>query len=354
MLLSQTDLDNESLLFNLSLARMTFLTLEEKKFFKNNIDSYSKLALMSIEDIEKLAGRKIKKRSVWNGAENLRAAKISAHRCMTMKIALVFYDDPEYPELLRQISDPPFLLFCRGNLALLGERTVSIVGTRNSSALGKTACSTFAYEACMDGVTVVSGLANGIDGYAHRGAVNAYFDRVEKGLDTAALGKTIAVLPSAIDEIVPYGHKKLAEQILQSGGCLISEYEPGSDMATFHYVARNRIIAGLSPATVVIEAPAGSGALITADFALDYNRDVLFHEATFGTMAEKIASSVAEDLERRFSAGRVSKYKLENRPEKFIKNGAPVIKDYKDYCKARTEMPGLRSAKIIQQKLFEE
>ena len=355
MLPTQTDLDNDNLLLKLSLARITFLTLEEKKKFANLIDSASKLALFSIEEIQKLTGRSFSKRVVWDGKENLRCAKIALNRCVTMKIGLVFFDDPEYPEVLRQIPDAPYLLFCRGNVSLLAERTVSIVGTRRVTATGRQAAIQFAYEAANDGVCVVSGLANGVDGCAHQGALNAWFDAVEKG-NTAAdgIGRTIAVLPSAIDEVVPFGHKKMAAQILQSGGCLISEYEPGMNIANWHFVGRNRIIAGLSPATVVIEAPAGSGALITADFATDYNRDVFFHEVTFGCMAEKVSDIVERDLEARFATGGVSKYKLENRPEKFIKDGAPVIKDYKDYCRALAEMPGTRSAKIVQQKLFEE
>ena len=335
MLPSQTDLDNDNLLLKLSLARITFLTLEEKKKFANLIDSASKLALFSIEEIQKLAGRSFSKRVVWDGKENLRCAKIALYRCVTLKIGLVFFEDNEYPEVLRQIPDAPYLLFYRGNVSLLTQRTVSVVGTRRVTAIGRQAATQFAYEATMDGVCVVSGLANGIDGCAHQGALNAWFDAQEKG-NTAAngIGRTIAVLPSAIDEVVPFGHKKMAAQILQSGGCLISEYEPGMNIANWHFVGRNRIIAGLSPATVVIEAPAGSGALITADFATDYNRDVFFHEVTFGGLAEKVSDIVERDLEARFAAGGVSKYKLENRPEKFIKDGAPVIKDYKDYCRA--------------------
>ena len=356
MLPTQTDLDNDNLLLKLSLARITFLTLEEKKKFANLIDSSSKLALCSIEEICKITGRTLSKRVVWNGAENLRCAKIALYQCVTKKIGLLFYDDPDYPEVLRQITDAPCLLFYRGNVGLLAERSVSIVGTRRVTAMGRQAAIQFAYDATMDGVCVVSGLANGVDGCAHQGALNAWFDMREKGGEAACdgLGRTIAVLPSAIDEVVPYGHKKMAAQILQSGGCLISEYEPGMNIANWHFVGRNRIIAGLSAATVVIEAPAGSGALITADFATDYNRDVFFHEATFGGMAEKVADIVERDLEARFATGGVSKYKLENRPEKFVKDGAPVIKDYKDYCKALAEMPGTRSANIVQQKLFEE
>jgi DNA processing protein len=356
MLPTQTDLYNDKLLLRLFLARITFLTLEEKKKFANLIDSTSKLALCSIEELEKLVGRSFSKRVIWKGAENLRCAKAALYRCVQMKIGLVFFEDAEYPELLRQIPDAPYLLFYRGNAQLLCERSLSVVGTRRVTAAGRQAAIDFAYSAAMDGVTVVSGLANGVDGCAHQGAINAWFDTREKGGEAACrkLGHTIAVLPSAIDEVVPYGHKKMAQQILQTGGCLISEYEPGMAITNWHYVGRNRIIAGLSPATVVIEAPAGSGALITADFATDYNRDVFFHEAAFGGMAEKVSDMVSRDLEARFATGGVSKYKVENRPEKFIKDGAPVIKDYKDYCKALTEMPGTRSVNIVQQKLFED
>ena len=354
MLLTEQNYQDESVILKLFLARITFLTLQEKKKFANNIDSLSKLALCSIEDICNEIGRKIKNRIPWNGKENLRAAKIAAYKCMQLKCEILYIDDPDYPELLRQISDPPFLLFCRGNHKLLKEPSVSVVGTRKITPAGREATKKFAYDAAMDGCNVVSGLAVGVDGNAHQGAVDAFFDTDEKGGDTSVIGKTIAVMPSAIDEIFPNGQKHLAGQILQTGGCLVSEYEPGDEMANWHFVGRNRIIAGLSPATVVIEAPAGSGALITADFALDYNRDLFFHEATFGQMADQVAKVVSDDLEKLFAAGRVSKHKLESRPEKFIKDVAPVIKDYKDYCRALAESPGTRSANIVQQKLFED
>ena len=94
--------------------------------------------------------------------------------------------------------------------------------------------------------------------------------------------------------------------------------------------------------------------LLTAEFAVDYNRDLFFHEAAFGEQAGEVAGLVAGDLEKRFAAGQVSKHKIENRPEKFLKDGAGIIKDYKDYCKALAEMPGTRSSNIVQQKLFED
>ena len=354
MLLTDDNFLNDDVILKLFLARMTFLTVQEKKKFANNIDSLSKLVLCSIEDICKEIGRTIKNRIPWNGQENLRLAKAAAYKCKLLKVELLYIEDSDYPELLRQIPDPPFLLFCRGDFKLLKGRSVSVVGTRKITPAGRSATKQFAYDAAIEGCNVVSGLAVGVDGNAHQGAVDAFFDTDEKGGDTALLGKTIAVMPSAIDEIVPYGQRHLAEQILKSGGCLVSEYEPGEEMSNWHYVGRNRIIAGLSPATVVIEAPAGSGALITADFAVDYNRDVFFHEAAFGEMADKVAELVAVDLEKRFADGQVSKYKIENRPEKFLKDGAGIVKDYKDYCKALTEMPGQRSSNIVQQKLFED
>lgn len=347
-------LSDSELLLHISIARITFLTFEEKKKLANNIDSANNLGLSSIEDIEKITERTFSKKAKWDGKENLHAAEVALHYCKTLKIKVLLHSDEKYPELLRQISDPPYLLYCRGNESVLTEgRSVSVVGTRRLTQSGKNAAHRFAYDAVENGCNVISGLANGADGFAHQGALDAFFDYDEKGLDTLKLGKTIAVMPSAIDEIVPYSHKKMAEQILQSGGLLISEYEPGMGMANWHYVGRNRIIAGLSPATVVIEAPAGSGALITADFALENNRDVMFHEATFGEMAKKVADLANGELEKDHAAGKVSKYKVENRPEKFLEAGAPVIKDYKDYCKCLAEMPGMRSVVPEQGLLFE-
>lgn len=354
MQFTKVNYSDDKIILLLSVARISFLSAQEKKKLLNNIDSSSSLALMSIEDIENILERSIHKNAIWNGKENLRCAKISAYRCESSKIQIISIQDSEYPEILRQISDPPFLLFYRGDVSVLTGKSVSVVGTRRITPEGKTAAKTFAYNAVLDKCNVVSGLANGVDGYAHQGALDAFFDSVEKGFDVSALGKTIAVLPSAIDEIVPYGHKKMAEQIIQSGGCIISEYEPGMPLKKYHFVGRNRIIAGLSPATVVIEAPAGSGALITADFAIDYNRDVMFHQAAFGNMAEQVSQIVLSDLEKQAAAGNVSQYKIENTPEKFLKNGVPVIKDYNDYCKVRTEVPGLRSIKYEQGRLFED
>lgn len=343
--------NNDIELLRVSLHRISFLKLEEKKNLLKKLDSSYSLALLSIEEIEKNINRKLKDSVYWNGKENLHRAEIALHYCKTFGIKILYCEDINYPELLKQISDPPFLLFCRGNERILCDKTVSVVGTRRLTQNGKLAAKKFAYDAVMHGVNVVSGLANGADGFAHQGAVDAWYDAVETGKDVSLLGRTIAVLPCAIDEIVPASHRRMACQILESGGCIVSEYEPKAEMATWHYVGRNRIIAGLSPATVVVEAPAGSGALITAEFALEYDRDVMFHEVTFSGKASEIAEIVHKQLENAHAAGKVSKYKIENRPEKFLEAGAPVIKDYKEYCTALDSVPGCYT-QIIQGTLF--
>ena len=343
--------DDEKLLLLISLARITFLNCAQKNILVKNLDSADTLALLSIEDIEKLTGRVHSKRIVWNGKENLRLAKAALQRCKLLEIRILYYGDEDYPEILRQIFDPPFLLYCRGDVSLLVQPAVSIVGTRRLTPMGKSGAMSFAYDAVLDGRNVISGLAAGIDGAAHQGALNAFFDEAEKK-SGRVVAKTVAVLPGSIDNIVPRTHVKLASQILKTGGLLLSEYEPGMEIANWHFVARNRIIAGLSCATVVVEAPAGSGALITADFALEYGRDVMFHSACFGELAKQIAGKIKDQLTEQHARGEVSKYKIENTPEKFLEAGAPVIDNYKDFCKALAEAPGKRVSVPVQQNLF--
>ena len=341
----------ELLLLHLSLNRITFLRFDEKKLLSKKLDSYYSLALLSIEEISQIVHRPFSKRVVWNGKENLHQAEVALHYCELLNIRILLYDDEEYSELLRQIPDPPYLLFCRGDVSILNKPSVSVVGTRKLSQLGKTSARQFAYDAVLNGCNVISGLANGADGYAHQGAVDAFFDASEKNLDLSALGRTIAVIPSSIDQILPASHKRLASLILQTGGCIISEYEPALGMANWHFVGRNRIIAGLSQATVVIEAPCGSGALITADFAVDYNRDVMFHASCFMEGAKGISEFVAKELEIKHAAGQAANYKIENTVSKFLDAGAKVIKDYNDFCRVLMEPPGIKDIPL-QGELF--
>ena len=168
---------------------------------------------------------------------------------------------PGYPALLRELHDPPPRLYLRGGPAdLLDLPAVAIVGARSCSPYGAQVARDLARELGAAGVVVVSGMARGVDGEAHRGALTAG-------------GLTVAVLGCGIDRDYPRAHAQLAGRIAASGA-VVSEYPPGIEPSPWRFPARNRIVAGLARATVVVEARERSGALITADFALELGRDV--------------------------------------------------------------------------------
>jgi len=175
-------------------------------------------------------------------------------------IRTVARHEPGYPPLLSELHDPPATLFVRGDADALPEAAVAVVGARSCSAYGAQVARTLARELASAGLVVVSGLARGVDGEAHRGALDGG-------------GRTVAVLGCGIDRDYPRSHAELARRIIASGA-VVSEYPPGVEPAPWRFPARNRIIAGLSLATVVVEARERSGALITADFALELGRDV--------------------------------------------------------------------------------
>jgi DNA processing protein len=330
-----------SILLPLFVSGITFLTFNEKNIIWKNLDNLDALALLSINDISRIVARSCCSSS-WNAKSGLENARIALRIMKAFSILPLLNTDGAYPVLLRETVNAPFMLFYRGNAECLTGRTVSVVGTRRMTQEGKSAAFCFAQDAARDGVTVVSGLADGIDGAAHSGTVEACFDALEAGT-SGECGKTAAVLPCGVDTIAPANHRNLAGRIIETGGCLVSEYMPGTHVEPWRFVHRNRIIAALSPATVVVEAPPGSGALITADYAADYSRDVLFHEAAFTKNAAEVSARIKAKLERDFAAGKTAKRKIENTPEKYLSDGAPVIKNYADYCRCLAEMPGLRS-----------
>lgn len=325
-------------LLDISLARLSFLNFFEKKILSKKIKSAEELSRLSLEEISRAVNRSV--RAFWNGEKNLHDAERDLLIIEKRNIEMITHDDANYPALLLEIANPPYALFCRGNGSVLRETAISIVGTRRMTFGGKKAAYDFANEAACGGLTVVSGLAHGIDGEAHKGAVDANFERNGKN----GIGKTVAVLPCGCDAIVPRSHVRLAEKILQTGGALVSEYVPGVESEAWRFVNRNRIIAGFSAWTLVVECPPGSGALLTAQFAVDSNRDVFFHEAAFSDQAKKMSNAVLQKLKMDYEAKKISKAKLENTAERYIRDGACVIKNYKDFCACRSEVPGARMA----------
>ena len=181
---------------------------------------------------------------------------------MEEKIKIIRLGDKEYPPLLKKISNPPKILYLKGKL-LKNEKCFAIVGTRRSSDYGKKIAFSIARDLSEAGLTIVSGMARGIDTSSHKGAL-------ERG------GRTIAVLGTGIDKesIFPRENLNLARKILENKGCLVSEYPPGTPGLKQNFPQRNRIIAGLSLGVLVVEANFGSGALITANWAKIQGRKI--------------------------------------------------------------------------------
>lgn len=175
-------------------------------------------------------------------------------------IQVLTWEDEAYPARLSEIDQPPPVLYLRGELKAEDEWAVGVVGTRRITAYGRQVAEDLCQGLARSGVTVVSGLARGVDAVAHKAAL-------------AAGGRTIAVLGCGVDVIYPPEHAALAEKIMQSGA-LVSDYAPGTPPDGINFPPRNRIISGLSKAVVVVEAGDSSGALITAEFAVEQGRDV--------------------------------------------------------------------------------
>jgi DNA processing protein len=173
---------------------------------------------------------------------------------------LLPWGDERYPALLREIADPPCALYLRGTLQREDCTAVAVVGTRRASSYGREVTAKLSGDLVRAGVTIVSGLAVGIDTAAHRGAL-------------AAGGRTVAVLGCGIDVPYPAGNARLREEIV-AAGALLTEFPLGSGPEPWHFPARNRIVSGLSLGTLVVEGDIGSGALITADFAAEQGREV--------------------------------------------------------------------------------
>jgi DNA processing protein len=185
---------------------------------------------------------------------------ITLARFTAQGIGILTWDDELYPARLKEIDQPPPILYVRGGLTTEDAWAVAVVGTRRVSAYGRQVTEELASFLASNGVTVVSGLARGVDAIAHQSALKAG-------------GRTIAILGCGVDRIYPPEHTQLAEKMMTSGA-LLSDYAPGTPPDASNFPPRNRIISGLAMATVVVEAGETSGALITAQFAIDQGREV--------------------------------------------------------------------------------
>jgi DNA processing protein len=181
-------------------------------------------------------------------------------RIQKQNIQVLIWDDDDYPVRLREINNPPPVLYVRGKISTEDEWSVAVVGTRRISPYGHQVAERIAAKLASSGLTVVSGLALGVDTVAHQTSLSAG-------------GRSLAVLGSGVDRIYPSQNRALADKLIEKGA-LISDYAPGTPPEANNFPPRNRIISGLSLATVVVEAGLKSGALITANFALEQGREV--------------------------------------------------------------------------------
>jgi len=208
-----------------------------------------------------------------------RAAAAAAH---TSGARVVARDDTTYPATLRDLCDAPLVLYVRGDLACLNRRTVAIVGSRAATSYGRSIAAAMAADFGSFDATVVSGLARGVDAAAHKGAVDASVP-------------TVAVLGSGIRALYPSYHALLADEIVASGGAVLSEFPPDECARAFQFPMRNRVVAALAAATVVIEASTRSGALITARLADELGRGVFALPGDVGRQTSKGTNALIAD-----------------------------------------------------------
>ena len=221
----------------------------------DRIFDLSKTELRSVEGIGEASALNILSFKNWEKVDEILSITKS------IKAEILTIADPAYPSLLKQIYDPPAVIWYKGNVGALSKKGVAVIGTRNTTAYGRKMGKKLATELAENGWCINSGLAYGIDAIAHQAAVDSK-------------SETVAVLGSGIDNLYPAAHADLANQIIKTGGVVITEFPPGTKPDAGNFPVRNRIVSGLSYGVLVVESGVQGGSIITADLALDQNREV--------------------------------------------------------------------------------
>ncbi len=278
------------LLSCLALARVSFLRTIEKRMLLDVFPDPMAVFSLSKDRLDSLIGRKIL-RAEWEPSRYLREAEADLEILDRGIIKVLLLHDERYPPQLRELYDAPILLFYRGRLPDPTKPLVGVVGTRHPTGAGRTAAFRLGQELSSLGLGVVSGLARGIDAEAHRGCL-------------MGSAPAVAVLGNGLNSIYPRSSVEIGKEILRTGGALVSEYSPDIPPRKYQFPARNRIISGLSRSIVVIQAPEHSGALITADYALNQGRDLFVHRIGATGAASRGTASLVNDGAELISAGR--------------------------------------------------
>jgi len=214
----------------------------------------------SLTELEATGMRAVSAQSIATG-NSLELAQQECAKAVEARARIISLSDPEYPQRLKEIYDPPVILFVKGSIDVLAQPGIAMVGTRHPTPYGSGMAERLSTDLAARGLVIISGLARGIDTASHRGAV-------------AAKGKTIAVLGTGIDVMYPKENTRLTEQIVALGGALITEFSVGTPPTPQNFPIRNRIISGMSAGVLVVEAAEYSGTRITSRLALEQNRDV--------------------------------------------------------------------------------
>ncbi len=226
----------------------------------SRLDAPSRIFGFSLTELEGLGLPAVSARFVFEGKARA-AAEGEVQRLEEQNAGFLTHDCPAYPDRLREIYDPAAVLWYRGDTALLALPGIAVVGTRHPTPYGSGMAQMLSRELAARGLVILSGMARGVDSEAHKGALDAG-------------GKTVAVWGTGVDVIYPKENKRLAEQILTNGGCILSEFPLGTFPAPQNFPVRNRILSGMSIGVLVVEAAEHSGTRITARCAMEQNRDV--------------------------------------------------------------------------------
>ncbi|MDR0474011.1 MAG: DNA-processing protein DprA [Treponema sp.] len=275
-------------ILDLIVSRIPCLKGDDAKKLISAFDRIEDLTSLTKENLEHFLGHSLKETQAWD--KLLAQAEMDEKSAALRGIKTVSLREEKYPPLVREIFDPPAVLFYRGSLPVPEQPLVALVGTRKPSSAAAVQAFVLGRELGRMGVPVVSGLALGIDALAHKG-------NIEGG------GAAVAVLGSGPDMVFPVSNRHLARRILETGGCILAEYAPGTVPMKWHFPARNRIISALSRCTVIIEAPQKSGALITADFALEHNRELMVAAVGARSRLGKGTERLAEEGAKVVSSG---------------------------------------------------
>ncbi len=272
---------SEKDILEIALSHCYFLKAKEKLILLKQFDNLKDFLNQSLTDISIIIKRRVQPKK-WDKNFLQKLVEISIKDMGAYNILKMSFNDEDFPAQLREIPDAPATIFYRGKLPKGDRPMMAMVGTRRPTGEGINAALSFAKEFALNKIPIVSGLAYGIDTFSHRACLEAD-------------GLTVAVLACGPERIYPKSNRRLAVNILENDGCILSEFAPGTDILPYRFPQRNRIISGLSRAVLVVEAPKKSGALITADFALEQGRDVFVCKDILDSLQNEGSANLHQD-----------------------------------------------------------